>query len=215
MDPQTAAESVLLTTEVVLFTIRDDRLVVLLVAGDGPWRLPGGPLGPGEELDQAARNRLAEQAGVHGVWLEQLYTLGAPGRDGAGSRRVAVAYYALVPPAGLPGALAAGLDWHPVAGLPALVLDHGEIVTRAHQRLAAKADYSTIALQFMPERFPLTRLQRVYEAILGAPLDKRNFRKRILSLGCLEDTGELAQPGKHRPARLYRVKDPARVEIIK
>ena len=73
------------------------------------------------------------------------------------------------------------------------------IVAKAHQRLAAKLSYSTIALQFMPERFTLSQLQRVYELVLGEKLDKRNFRKRILALDCIEDSGDLLRNAKHRP----------------
>ena len=99
--------------------------------------------------------------------------------------------------------------------LPALAFDHDRIVHMAHQRLAAKLDYSTIALQFMPEQFTLGDLQDVYETILREPQDKRNFRKRILALDQIEATGEQRRNGAHRPAMLYRVKHPERVEIIK
>jgi 8-oxo-dGTP diphosphatase len=85
----------------------------------------------------------------------------------------------------------------------------------AHRRLVAKLDYSTIAFQFMGETFTLSELQSVYETLLNQPIDKRNFRKRILSLGLIEATGEQRRNGKHRPARVYRVKHPDRVEIIK
>ena len=85
----------------------------------------------------------------------------------------------------------------------------------AHRRLVAKLDYSTIALQFMPESFTLGELQCVYESLLSQPLDKRNFRKRILSLELIEETGKQRRNGKHRPAREYRARHPKRVEIIK
>ena len=85
----------------------------------------------------------------------------------------------------------------------------------AHQRLVAKLDYSTIAFQFMPETFTLGELQTVYEIILREPLDKRNFRKRVLALDRIAATGELRRNGNHRPARLYRLKFPDKVEIIK
>ncbi|MDQ2696332.1 MAG: NUDIX domain-containing protein [Pseudomonadota bacterium] len=206
------------STDVVLFSIRHQRLEVLLVRrADGGWGLPGGLAGGGEDLDASALRHLAEQTGVRGVYLEQLYTFGRPDRD-PGRRVIAVAYCALVPAERLhmrPMAGIQGLGWFPWNQLPPLVLDHAAIVALAHRRLAAKLDYSTIALQFMAEEFTLSELQQVYETILGAALDKRNFRKRVLALGCIEATGALSREGNHRPARLFRVKTPGKVEFIK
>ena len=96
-----------------------------------------------------------------------------------------------------------------------MAFDHAEIVAVAHRRLIAKLSYSTIALQFMPEAFTLSELQCVYETLLNQMLDKRNFRKRILALDLIEETGQQRRNGKHRPAREYRAKHPERVEIIK
>jgi 8-oxo-dGTP diphosphatase len=136
----------------------------------------------------------------------------------AAQRAVAVAYYALVPTGRLPVDAPLAMDharWAAVDALPALALDHAEIVALAHRRLAAKLAYSTIGLQLMPERFTLSELQAVHETILGEPLDKRNFRKRILALDCIEATGDMARRGGHRPARLYRAKRPGQVDFIK
>jgi len=204
-------------TEVVLFSIRRERLDVLLVARDGARGLPGGYAAIHEGLDASARRHLEEQTGIRGVYLEQLYTFGRPDRDPR-QRVVSVAYYALVPANRLnrqPTADSLSADWAPVHALPSLVLDHGDVVRMAHRRLASKLAYSTIALQFMPERFTLSALQKVYETILGEPLDKRNFRKRILAQNGIEATSELFREGNHRPARLYRVKQPGTVQFIK
>ncbi len=211
-----------ITTDIVLFTVLRQRLLVLLVGGDGVGtlaRLPGGYARMDEDLDNAALRHLRTEAGVSGVYLEQLYTFGRPGRHPEG-RVVSVAYYALVP---APTLAVDGGDstdtprarWCPVDTMPLLVLDHAEIVRVAHERLTAKLEYSTIALQLMPGHFTLSDLQGVYEAIVGAALDKRNFRKRMLSLGCLEETGRLARVGRHRPAKLYRMRAPGRVLFIK
>jgi 8-oxo-dGTP diphosphatase len=102
-----------------------------------------------------------------------------------------------------------------VRQLPPLAFDHAESVAMAHQRLAAKLNYSTIALQFMPENFTLSELQQVYESIIGDRLDKRNFRKRLMTLDCIKDTGQSRRNGNHRPARLYTVKSPGTVEFTK
>ena len=210
------------STDVVVFTIRDQRLMVLLVRRPRPpyaeyWSLPGGLVHEGEDLDACANRVLLDRASVTGIYLEQLYTFGRPDRDPRG-RVVTVTYYALAPRASLgEQALAEseGRLWAPVDRLPVLAFDHAEIVDLAHQRLAAKLEYSTIALQFMGERFTLSELQSVYEVILGESLDKRNFRRRLRGLRCIEETGEWFRAGSHRPARLYRVRQPGRVDIIK
>ena len=210
------------TTDVVVFTIRAERLHLLLVKRGNPpfkghWALPGGFLDIGEDLDTCAQRELEEETGVSGVYLEQLYTFGRPGRDPR-ERVISVTYYALVPAGRIsPKAAsdAAEVDWFAIDELPDLAFDHAEIVAAAHSRLVAKLDYSTIAFQLMPEIFTLSELQRVYEALLNEPLDKRNFRKRILAMDQIEETGRLRRTGNHRPAREYRLKHPERVDIIK
>jgi 8-oxo-dGTP diphosphatase len=210
------------TTDVVVFTVRAGRLHLLLVRRGNPpyqghWALPGGFLDIGEDLDTCAQRELEEETGVSGVYLEQLYTFGRPGRDPR-ERVISVTYYALVPAGRIsPKAAsdAAEVDWFAVDRLPELAFDHAEIVATAHRRLVAKLDYSTIAFQLMPETFTLSELQRVYESLLNEPLDKRNFRKRILALDQIEETGQLKRTGNHRPAREYRLKHPERVDIIK
>lgn len=203
-----------ISTDVTPFRICADRLEALLVdQGDG-WRLPGGDIDEGEDLDASARRHLHEQTGLGEVYLEQLYTFGRPDRA-PGRRLVSVAYFAVAPEPQRVNGSTANIGWFPLTDLPTLQLDHAEVVAMAHKRLAAKLSYSTIALQFMPARFTLRALQSVYETILGTALDKRNFRKRIAALGCVEATGELRCHGNHRPARLYRAKTPGKVEFIK
>ena len=213
-------EPAFVTAEMVIFTILAERLSVLLRRRRhepfaGCWGLPGGRVRNDETLEAAAARQLSEKTGIGGVYLEQLYSFGDPGRDPRG-RVIAVSYYALVPYNRLRLLeLSDELAWYRVDDLPPLVFDHRRIVAMAQRRLSAKLDYSTIALQFMPERFTLSELQAVYESILGEALDKRNFRKRVQALGCLQETGELFRAGKHRPAKLFRIKSPGRVEIIK
>jgi len=210
------------TTDVVLFTIREGRLQLLLIrrAGEpckGHWALPGGFLNIEEDLEDCALRELEEETGVSGIYVEQLRTYGRPGRDPR-ERVISVAYYALVPSARLTlnaASDAAEVAWFPVANLPPLAFDHAEIIDAAHERLVAKLDYSTIAFQFMPERFTLGELQEVYEILLDAELDKRNFRKWALALEQIEETDKHRRRGSHRPARLYRLKHPDRIEFIK
>lgn len=210
------------TTDVVVFTLREQQLKLLLVKRGSPpfadmWALPGGFLEIEEDLEACAKRELEEETGISGVYLEQLYTFGQPGRDPR-ERVISVAYYALVPSDHLDvraASDAADADWFTLAQLPSLAFDHQDIITLAHQRLVAKLHYSTIAFQFMPETFTLSELQMVYETLRNEALDKRNFRKWILSLGQIEGTGERRKNGNHRPAQTYRLKNPERVEIIK
>jgi 8-oxo-dGTP diphosphatase len=194
---------------VVILTVRQDELCVLLInrAAEpyaGRWALPGGVLLPGETLDQAAARKLVGETGVGDVFLEQLYTFDA--EAGTPGPRAVVAYFALVDESRV--SLATRLNWQPawyaVNEQPELAFANNEIVDYALRRLQAKLGYSNVVYALLPERFTLTQLQRAYEAILRRPLDKRNFRKRMLSLEFVEPTQDVARAGAHRPARLYR-----------
>lgn len=210
------------TTDVVVFTVRDERLQVLLVRRLNPpfqnsWALPGGFVDIDEDLEAGALRELEEETGVTGVFLEQLYTFGDPERDPR-ERVITVAYFALVPREHIriqAGSDAGEVNWHPCEQLPSLAFDHDTIIAMAQKRLAAKLEYSTIAFQFLPEKFTLSELQQVYEIIHGEPLDKRNFRRRMVSYGLLQETGEKVRNGNHRPARLYCARSPGSVEFIK
>ncbi len=210
------------TTDIVIFTIRQDELKVLLIKRalpphQGEWALPGGFVNLDESLEEGARRELEEETGVSGVYLEQLYTFGQPDRDPR-ERVITVAYYALIPTDKIEiraASDAEGVSWFGMEEIPELAFDHQEILDAAHERLVAKLDYSTIAFQFMPKAFTLTELQQVYELILREPVDKRNFRKRILGLNLIKETGKERKTGAHRPAKLYRVIDPCRVDVIK
>jgi 8-oxo-dGTP diphosphatase len=210
------------TTDIVIFTIRDQSLKVLLVKRKGTpfkgqWALPGGFVDINEDLESSAKRELEEETGVSGVYLEQLYTFGSPGRDPR-ERVITVAYFALVPSDKMKlraATDAEAVDWFALDELPKLAFDHQHILEMARRRLIAKLDYSTIAFQFMPKAFTLSELQRVYETILQQEIDKRNFRKWVLALENIEETGEEKRQGRHRPAKLYRVKNPYKVEFIK
>lgn len=210
------------TTDIVIFTVRDEQLQLLLIKrrGEpfkGSWALPGGFVEIDEDLESGAMRELEEETGVKGVYLEQLYTFGAVDRDPR-ERVITVAYYALIPSDKLELRAASDADavgWFAMNELPNLVFDHVKIVSTAHDRLIAKLEYSTIAFQFMPREFTLRELQEVYETILQEDVDKRNFRKSILGLDEIVETGKEKRDGAHRPAKLYRLRHPKRVEFTK
>ncbi|HET8943798.1 MAG TPA: NUDIX domain-containing protein [Dehalococcoidia bacterium] len=195
---------------VVIFTVDGGRLQVLLIRRSAEpfkdaWSLPGGLLATGESLQEAAVRKLADETGLADVFLEQLYTFSD--LDSQGS--IAVAYFALVD---VSEALLAQRSewlpaWFPVAELPELAFKNDEVITYAQQRLRAKLDYSNVAYSLLPEEFTLSQLQATYEAIHGRPMDKRNFRKRVVTLALVEPTGRRAGSGRHRPAQLYRFRE--------
>jgi 8-oxo-dGTP diphosphatase len=198
------------TVDTVIFTIHSGTLKVLLVKRGippfaGQFAIPGGFVHEDESLDNAARRELQEETGVSDVYLEQLYSFGEPGRDPRG-RVITVAYFALISAAHSPlraGTDAAEATWWPVSGLPPLAFDHGQILAYALERLRNKLEYTTVGFQLLPEKFTLSELQEVYEAILGKTLDKRNFRRKLALLKILKPVAEYRRGGR-RPARLYR-----------
>ena len=205
-----------LVVDVALFTVRDDRLEVLLTRRPRPpfqdcWSLPGAMVWPDDPIDAAARRALAEHAGIRGVYLEQLYTFGQPGRDPRG-RWVSVAHYALVRPDELDTAGPRGereVRWvDPRQIDEPLAFDHHQIVGYALRRLAAKAEYTPLLYRLLPERFTLGDLRHLWEAVADHRLDPSNFAKRVLAQGVLAAVPGAMDRRTRRPARLYRYVGP-------
>jgi 8-oxo-dGTP diphosphatase len=200
-----------LAVDCVVFGLDGGALKLLLIQRGiepfkGEWALPGGFVRMEESLDDAARRELREEAGLHNVFLEQLYTFGAPDRDPR-ERVVSVAYYALVKLSDHEAHAAtdaAAARWFGVAEIPALAFDHATITAAGLARLQAKLRYQPVGFELLPRKFTLSELQQLYEAILGTNLDKRNFRKKVLDLGLLVPLDETRMTGRHRPAQLFR-----------
>lgn len=200
-----------LTTDCVVFGLDEEDLKVLLierglVPHKGEWALPGGFVRVGESLDESALRELKEETGLSKVYLEQLYSFGDPDRDPR-EHVVTVAYYALVnlvehPPKA--NTDAANAAWFSLDELPPLAFDHGRILECAVERLRGKLRYQPVGFELLPPKFTLGELQWLYERILEQKLDKRNFRKKVLSFGLLEETDEFQKDVAHRAARLYR-----------
>jgi 8-oxo-dGTP diphosphatase len=204
-------EKLAVTVDCVVFGLDDGDLKVLLIRRllppfKGSWALPGGFVRLDEGLEEAAERELREEAGLRRVYMEQLYTFGQPGRDPR-QRVVSVAYSALVNLSEHPPHAASDAEdaaWFPVAELPTLAFDHAGIVDTALLRLRNKIRWMPIGFELLPEKFTLTQLQRLYEKVLEAGLDKRNFRKKIEKLDVLEELDEYQKDVAHRAARLYR-----------
>lgn len=199
-----------LTVDCVVFGVDAEDLKVLLIRRaiepfTGEWALPGGFVREGESLDEAARRELGEETGLSRVYVEQLYSFGDPGRDPRG-HVVTVAYFALVRLRD--HSVRAATDardaaWFRVSELPELAFDHARILDVARERLRNKVRYQPIGFELLPERFTLGQLQHLYETVLERPLDKRNFRKKLLSMDLLVDTDEVERGVAWRPAKLY------------
>ncbi len=200
-----------LTVDCVVFGFDEGELKVLLIQRaldpfKGRWALPGGFVRVDETIDTAARRELQEEAGLKNVFLEQLYTFGTVDRDPR-ERVVSVAHYALVKLAAhetKAATDAADAQWFPVSKPPKLAFDHAEILATALARLKGKVRYEPIGFELLPPKFTLSQLQHLYEAVLGTKLDKRNFRKKVLSFGLLIPLKETQMAGRHRPAQLFR-----------
>ena len=199
-----------LAVDCVVFGLDADLKVLLIERGlepfKGSWALPGGFVEMNESLDEAARRELEEETSLKNIFLEQLYTFSAPDRDPR-DRVVSAAYYALVRLSD--HRLQAATDakdarWFDVSELPTLAFDHAEILQMAKERLQGKVRYQPIGFELLPKKFTLRQLQQLYEVVLERELDKRNFRKKILSMEILKELDETESGVAHRAARLYR-----------
>jgi 8-oxo-dGTP diphosphatase len=219
-NPHPSGQDIKVAVDAAIFTVREGKLCALAIKMKkdpyaGRWALPGGLLGDDETAEAAARRILAAQTGVTDVYLEQLRTFDAPARDPFG-RVVSVASFALMPSDDVELRTTnkyAEVRWMPVAEMKRLAYDHDAVLAAALERVRARLGYTNIAWGLLPERFTLSRLQEVYESILGRPLDKRNFRKKILSLDLLAATGKKEAGGAHRPAALYRFRRRALMHV--
>ena len=211
-----------LATDCVIFGFDGGGLKLLLLKRENEpfrntWALPGGFVHMHETTEAAAHRILLEKAGIRNVFAEQLYTFSEPDRDPR-ERIVSVAYFALVNTTQF--RLIAGRDtiqaeWHPISALPALGFDHHSIVTMAVERLKGKVRYQPVGFELLDARFTLSQLQALYEAILQSSLDKRNFRKKILSMGLLKQLEQKEQNVPRKAAFYYSFDKKAYKELMK
>lgn len=201
-----------ITVDVVILTLQDNKLKVLLVKRvnepfKNRWAIPGGFVRLSENLDDAALRLLKEKSNVQNIYLEQLYTFGDPLRY-PNSRVITCAYFALLRAEDIElhvhdKSEVSDVQWYSVEKLPPLAFDHKEIIEYALKRTRERLELCPIAFQLLPKKFTLTELQKSYELILKKPLDKRNFRKKMLSTNILIEHNETTKVGSKRPAGLY------------
>ena len=184
---------------------------------EGQWAIPGGFVRSDETLVAAATRELAEETGITDVFLEQLYTFGDPGRDPRGWV-VSVAYYALVAPEKHhihATTDARSAKWFQIDALPRLAFDHSKILKTALERLRGKLSYAPVGFELLPQKFSIKQLQKLYEIVLGQPLDNRNFRKKIFAMDVLKELDEMQKGVAHRAARLYRFDERKYNQLVK
>lgn len=183
------------------------------------WAIPGGFVLEEESLEQAVRRELVEETGINVQYLEQLYTFGDPDRDPR-QRIVSVAYMGLVKTSQYQDLKAstdaANAAWFSIRKLPTLAFDHKKLLEMAAERLRSKIRYQPIGFELLDKKFPFSDLEKLYMALLDRDINRRNFSKKILSFGILEDTGELARTeGKGRPSKMYRFNQKRYRELLK
>jgi 8-oxo-dGTP diphosphatase len=207
-----ARPQISLTVDAVVFGYDSTpRVSVLLIKRKNDpfknlWAIPGGFVEAGESLEQAVARELQEETGISISYLEQLYTFGQPERDPRG-RVVSVAYFGLVKPDTFKVSAssdASEAEWFDINDLPSLAFDHKHILEMAINRVRAKITYEPIGFELLDQQFPFSDLENLYSTLLGRPIDRRNFRKKILSYGLLDEQNQKVSKGAGRPAQLFR-----------
>ena len=204
----------IVTVDIVLLALKDGELSCVLAPRQaspfkGTWTIPGGWVHLDKDSDtrDSAVRILKEKAGLTVPYLEQLQTFSGATRDSRGWS-VSVAYYALVRVEDI-NETSVTLRLAPVESLQNLPFDHANILSAAVERVRSKSLYSSLPAHLMQRQFTVTQLQRVYETLLGVPLDKRGFRRRIDELDILEPVPGISSQEGHRPAQMYQLKNPA------
>ncbi|WP_234567912.1 NUDIX hydrolase [Rhodohalobacter sp. 614A] len=196
--------------DTIIFGFDRQNLKLLLIKRDfepekGNWSLMGGFLEANESLDDAASRILTKLTGLKNIYLEQLYGFGEIDRDPV-ERTISIAYYSLIDihDQNKDFVKKYSARWFPIDGLPELIFDHKKMVEAAKARLRYKAARQPVGFELLPEKFTLPELQHLYESIYETELDKRNFRRRILSMGVLIKTKEKQRGFSKKGAYLYK-----------
>ena len=216
-------QNIKIAVDIVLFGYVSNNLYILLIKQrfgkhKGQWSLPGGFVKDDEGLFEAANRELKEETGVVTKDLEQLYSFGDNIKRDYRFRVVTIAYFGTVNPSKV--VLKADTDaqdakWHSINEIPKLMYDHNMIIQFAFERLKAKLFYQPIGFNLLNKKFPFSDLEKLYMTILQKKIDRRNFRKKILSFNFLEETDEIHKKGSGRPAVLFKFNRSKYLESIK
>ena len=205
-------QNIKIAVDAIVFGYQNSELFVLLIqqkfgTQESYWALPGGLVKNDEALEEAVRRELKEETHITVNHLEQLFTFGDDVSRDPRNRVISVAYFALVDPAKL--TIKADTDaehaqWFKYHDIPALAFDHNIILKKALLRLQSKLTYEPVGFDLLPSKFLFSELENLYSTILGKPIERRNFRKKIMSFGIIEETEEFASIKTGRPAKLYK-----------
>lgn len=204
-------QSIKLSVDAVVFGYEEGKISVLLIKRKyepfkDKWAIPGGFVLNDESLEEAVERELQEETGVKINYLEQLYSFGNPSRDPRG-RVISIAYFGLIRPNAFKifaSTDAAQVAWFNINELPHLSFDHKEILEIAIKRLQGKITYEPIGFELLDKKFPFSDLEKLYTTLLGRAIDRRNFRKKIVSLNVLDELKEKVSKGSGRPASLFQ-----------
>lgn len=205
-------QDIKVAVDAVVFAYKDKTLSVLLVKqkygqNKDQWVLPGGLVKDDEPLKDAVERELFEEAGIKVNYLEQLYTFGDDIHRDPRNRVISVSYFALVNPSKMK--LKSGTDakdarWFSLSEIPKLPFDHNIIINKSIERIQSKLAYQPIGFELLNKQFPFSDLENLYQTILNKEIDRRNFRKKILSFGLINETDQMTQKGAGRPAKLFK-----------
>ncbi len=205
-------QGIRIAVDAVVLGYQNGKLYALLIrqkfgSQEAYWALPGGLVQENEPLIDAVKRELKEETSVVVNYLEQLYTFGDDINRDSRNRVVSVAYFALIDSSKTTikaDTDAENVQWYPVDEVPALAFDHNIILKMAVSRLRAKLTYQPIGFDLLPEEFLFSDLENLYCTILEKEIDRRNFRKKILSFGIVEETDKFSEKKGGRPAKLFR-----------
>lgn len=215
-------QNIKIAVDAIVFGYTENKLSVLLIrqkygAMKHQWALVGGFVKDDETLFSAVKRELTEETGIEVNFLEQLYTFGDDIHRDPRFRVISVAYFALVNPAQFTvkaDSDAEDARWFPIDELPELAYDHASILQTAIERLKSKLTYQPVGFDLLPEEFLFSDLENLYCTILDREIDRRNFRKKILSFGFIEETGKFGDKKSGRPAKTFRFNKQKYTDLI-
>jgi len=208
----TEKQNIRVAVDAIVFGYQNNQLYILLIqqkfgTQESYWALPGGLVKNDESLQEAVKRELKEETNVTVDYFEQLFTFGDDVTRDPRNRVISVAYFALVDPSKLTikaDSDAEHAQWFKINEIPTLAFDHNIILTKAIERLKAKLTYEPIGFDLLSKEFLFSELENLYCTILEKEIDRRNFRKKILSFEIIEETEQFGSSKSGRPAKLFK-----------